>query len=256
MERHHLVPRFTAHPRRKRVAWKVGAIWQRWRVPAVVFVVVFVTLPAITHDASAATVTSKAYTVASGDNLTAIARRFDVTLAELRGINKLRSDGRIMAGQTLKVPVLSADRLPARLRSNSARLALRPHFVTWANRNSIPADLLEATLWLESGWNQTRISSAGAIGIGQLMPRTAQFIASDLIGKDLDPHDPQDNIRMSARYLRFLLHLHGGDSTKALQSYYQGIGSIRVNGVYTSTKQYSAAVQALRVRFRSDHTGR
>ena len=32
--------------------------------------------------------------------------------------------------------------------------------------------------------------------------------------------------------------------------------SIRTNGVYASTKQYSAAVQALRARFRSDHTGR
>ena len=45
-------------------------------------------------------------------------------------------------------------------------------------------------------------------------------------------------------------------TTNALQAYYQGIGSIRANGVYASTKQYSAAVQALRVRFRSDHTGR
>lgn len=254
-ERHHqLAPRSTTHPRHRRVAWRATALWQRWRLPAAVFVVVFVTLPAVTHGASAATL--RTYKVAPGDNLTVVARRFDVTLAELRNVNDLRSDGRIVIGQRLKVPPSSAAKLPSRLRANSARLALRPHFVTWANRNVIPTDLLEATLWLESGWNQTRISSTGAIGIGQLMPRTAAFIASDLIGKNLDPHDAHDNIRMSARYLRFLLNMYRGDTTKALQAYYQGIGSIRANGVYPSTTQYSDAVQALRVRFRSDHTGR
>ena len=254
MERHHpQLAKSTLRPKRRSTVRQVRAIWQRWRIPAVVFVVVFVTLPVFTHEASAA---PRTYVVASGDNLTAIARRFDVTLSELRDLNGVRHDGRIVVGQKLKVPASSLTMLPTRLRSNTIRLALRPHFVTWARRNSIPPDLLEATLWLESGWNQTRVSSTGAIGIGQLMPGTASFIAAELIGKNLDPHDQRDNIRMSARYLRFLLNMHGGDATKALQAYYQGVGSIRANGVYPSTRQYAAAVQALRVRFRSDPTGR
>jgi LysM repeat protein len=263
MERHHPhgSPPFRA-PRRRLTARHLRAVWRRWRVPAAVFVVVFVTLPTAAPGASAATRSTRStgstrsYVVASGDNLTAIAGRFDVTVADLRGANDLRGDGRILVGQRLKVPASSPTRLPSRLRAQPARLALRPHVVTWAQRNAIPPDLLEATLWLESGWNQSRVSSTGAIGIGQLMPGTAAFIAGELIGKRLDPHDPHDNIRMSARYLRFLLNLHGGDSTKALQAYYQGIGSIRTRGVYPSTRQYAAAVQALRVRFRSDHTGR
>ena len=251
IERHHLHAVRSRTQRRPITVWRLQALWRQWRVPAAVFVIVFVSLPAASS-ASAAT----SYEVSSGDNLTVIARRFDVTLADLRAANHLRRDGRIVIGQRLSVPAGSPTKLPTGLRAQPSRLALRPHFVTWAKRNKIPADLLEATLWLESGWNQSRVSSTGAIGIGQLMPGTSAFIAGELIGTRLDPKNPADNIRMSARYIRFLLKMHGGDSTKALQAYYQGVGSIRTNGLYPETKQYAAAVQALRVRFRSDPTGR
>ena len=262
IQRHHPYALRSRAQRRPITVWQLQSLWRRWRVPAAVFVIVFVSLPAASGAASASAVTTGAahaprrYEVSAGDNLTLIARRFDVTLADLRAANQLRGDGRIVIGQRLTVPAASRTKLPTGLRAQPSRLALRPHFVTWATRNKIPADLLEATLWLESGWNQSRVSSTGAIGIGQLMPGTSTFIAGELIGTRLDPKNPADNIRMSARYLRFLLAMHGGDSTKALQAYYQGVGSIRTNGIYPQTKQYAAAVQALRVRFRSDPTGR
>ena len=198
----------------------------------------------------------RTYVVERGDNLTHIARRFDVSLGELIAANRVRRSQPLAVGQKLRIPTANLGSLPSRLRTNPARLALRPQFVQWANRNAVPVDLLEATLWLESGWNQSRISSTGAVGIGQLMPATAAFIESELIGADLDPHRVEDNIRMSARYLRFLLRFTNGDSTRALQAYYQGIGSIRVNGLYPDTLSYAASVQALRARFRADPTGR
>lgn len=197
----------------------------------------------------------RSYVVIGGDNLTTLAARFDVTIAELRDGNRLARNGRILVGQTLVVPPPRIV-LPAVLRSSPSRLALRPAVRKWSKRNEIPADLLEATLYLESGWNQKRVSSTGAVGVGQLMPGTAAFIERQLIGRDLDPLNAEDNIRMSARYLRFLLRMHGGDSTKALQAYYQGVGSIKTNGLYADTRQYAAAIQALRVRFRTDATGR
>lgn len=198
---------------------------------------------------------ARTYFVVGGDNLTALAARFDVTVPELRDGNHLSRSGRILVGQKLVVPPPRVV-LPRVLRSSPSRLALRPSVRKWSKRNEIPADLLEATLYLESGWNQKRVSSTGAVGVGQLMPGTATFIERELIGRDLNPLNAEDNIRMSARYLRFLLRMHAGDSTKALQAYYQGVGSIRTNGLYTDTRQYAAAIQALRARFRADATGR
>lgn len=197
-----------------------------------------------------------AYTVAAGDTLTKLSGRFDVTVAELRTANPSVDPHQLRIGQSIKIPRSSKKLLPAGLRARPERLKLRPLFAKWAGRNNIPADLLEATTWLESGWNQSRVSSTGAIGIGQIMPKTATFIADELIGQPVNYRKTEDNIRMSARYLRFLLKLHKGDSTKALYSYYQGAGSVQRNGLYDDTIDYARSVQALRLRFKADLTGR
>lgn len=202
------------------------------------------------------------YVVRRGDTLTAISRRFDVSISELRKANTSLGHGDVIrVGALLTVPKpRPATGLPATIRQNPERLRLRPVIRHWAKKNGIPADLVEATLYLESGWNQDRVSSTGAIGVGQIMPRTAAYIKSDLIGERaggllLNPAVPEHNIRMSARYLRHLLHVTNGDVKTALYGYYQGFGSIKANGLYDDTRAYSASIQALRKRFRSDLTG-
>ncbi len=194
----------------------------------------------------------RTYRVKPGDSLSLIAFRQDTTIGMLRTMNGLTSNAVLRVDQVLKVPPLAdPNGLPLRLRRTPERLALRKETALWAKRNQIPVDLLEATLWHESGFNQSRVSSTGAIGIGQLMPGTSDFIERELIGKDLDPHNPSHNIRMSARYLRFLLQQSGGDSTKALYAYYQGAGSIQAHGLYDDTIQYARNIQSLRKRFRN-----
>ena len=141
-------------------------------------------------------------------------------------------------------------RYPQRLRQSPGRLALVPHFRHWAAANRIPADLLMAMTWLESGWQNGKVSSVGAIGIGQLMPGTVEFVREELIGvPTLDPRVPAENIRMSARYLRWLLARYGGDPRAALAGYYQGPGALDRHGPYPGTVTYVAAVLALRPRF-------
>ena len=156
--------------------------------------------------------------VRTGDTLTALAVRYGTTVGDLRSLNRVPASDLIRVGAMLHIPhpnvtVLSGD-LPARLAGNAERLALRTHTQKWAKKNGIPADLLEATLWLESGFNQSKVSKTGAIGVGQLMPKTSAFIASSLIGRNLDPGEAEDNIRMSARYLWYLLKMH--DAQKIL----------------------------------------
>jgi soluble lytic murein transglycosylase-like protein len=59
-----------------------------------------------------------------------------------------------------------------------------------------------------------------------------------------------DNIRMSARFLRFLLDGTGGDPTRTLAAYYQGLRSVRTGPILAETKQYVATVLAFRPFFR------
>ena len=205
--------------------------------------------------ADAVGVITKGHKVKPGDTLSGIAVRYGTTVAELRKLNAIAKSDLIHVGANLRLPVVQVSdapgsSLPARLAANQKRLALRTHTAKWAKKNGIPVDLLEATLWLESGFNQSKVSSTGAIGVGQLMPETSAFIASHLIGRDLDPNNVEHNIRMSARYLWYLLKMYDGDSTKALHAYYQGQGSIRANGLYRDTIQYGRNVQALRKKFR------
>ena len=193
---------------------------------------------------------SAAYTVQPGDNLTGIASRFGVTISDLVRINGISDPNHVVVGKQLQIPTASPSGLPAMLRSSPSRLALIPAFHRWADANKLPRDLVMATAWVESGWQNTVVSSTGAIGIGQLMPRTTEFIRTELIGvRSLDPRLPENNIRMTARYLRWLLGRSGGNVPKALASYYQGPKSVETIGMLQETVAYVRAVLALRGRF-------
>src|SRR5262249_6262594 len=144
-----------------------------------------------------------------GDTLTAIARRTGVTVSALVRANHLANPNRIVAGRRLKVPASSPPRslrrMPPKLRQFPERQVLAPRFDHWAKAYGVPPDLLKATTWVESGWQNNVVSPVGARGIGQLMPDTVSFVSKRLLHTRLNPAKPDDNIRMSARFLRYLL---------------------------------------------------
>lgn len=207
------------------------------------------TVPGATRMAAPA----RSHVVVAGDNLTTIARRYGVSVRALADANRLDPRRILRLGTRLTVPgVAGVGRYPAKLAASPDRLALVPSFQRWSRANGIPADLVMATTWLESGWQNDVVSSVGAYGIGQLMPGTVRFVRAELIGVDsLDPRDPDHNIRMSARYLRWLLKHAGGDVRLALAGYYQGPGSVRAVGALPGTVAYVDGVLALRGYFRS-----
>lgn len=195
------------------------------------------------------------HVVASGENLIVIAARYRVTAAELARVNGIANPRLLQAGARLTVPVVAPPAplidlapLPARLRAAPERLVLIPNFVRWADQYRVPRDLLMAMAWLESGWQHDVVSSAGAIGIGQLMPDTVEWMRTILIKEPLDPRNPDHNIRMSARYLRFLLDQTGGDAAVSLAGYYQGLRSVRERGALAETLTYVATILTLRDR--------
>jgi soluble lytic murein transglycosylase-like protein len=126
---------------------------------------------------------------------------------------------------------------------------LMPLFDLWAAEYGVAPSLLKALAWMESGWQAKVVSLSGAIGIGQLLPGTAAFVANTLIGMPLDPYVASDNIRMSARYLAQLLNLTNGDVNMALAGYYQGLTSVRRDGMKATTAAYVNVVLTLQARF-------
>jgi soluble lytic murein transglycosylase-like protein len=131
--------------------------------------------------------------------------------------------------------------LPASLANDPSRLALRPLFVQWADSYGISPSLLEAVAWQESGWQEGAVSSANAVGVGQLLPSTAQYVSQHLIGSALSISSASDNIQMSARYLAYLYNATGS-TCAALASYNEGLGNYQAYGVLPGVGGYVQSV--------------
>ncbi len=203
---------------------------------------------------------SATYLVRLGETLSMVARRTGTSMASLAEANNIANVHRIRAGERLVVPGRPpqqlarpgrdvTSRLPARLLERPERLALLPRFDAAAREFGVPADLLKALTWQESGWQNDKVSSARARGIGQLMPDTVAFVNGSLLRARLDPGRPADNIRMSARFLAYLLQRTKGDVRTAVSAYYQGLRSVQRSGPFPSTDRYVDAVLALRRKF-------
>lgn len=97
---------------------------------------------------------------------------------------------------------------------------------------------------MESGFQQDVISSAGAIGVMQLLPESWQWVDEALIGT-VTPMTYDGNIRAGVRLLRWQLDEFEGDVRLALAGYYQGARAVRERGLFEDTKQYVSVVQQL-----------
>jgi soluble lytic murein transglycosylase-like protein len=81
---------------------------------------------------------------------------------------------------------------------------------------------------VESGFSPRAVSSAGAVGLTQLMPTTAFWLEPTLGYGDL--FDREINLRLGFRYLRMLVAHYDGDLPLALLAYNRGparVDSIR-----------------------------
>jgi hypothetical protein len=104
-------------------------------------------------------------------------------------------------------------------------------------------NLFRANIEIESTYRQSAVSSAGAIGLGQLMPATARDLG-------VDPRDPLQNLDGSARYLAMMLELFGNPQL-ALAAYNAGPDAVRqYNGIppYRETQNHVTRVMAVVAR--------
>lgn len=129
-------------------------------------------------------------------------------------------------------PVARAERCP--VPSN-----LRPAFVEAANETGVQLGLLTAVAHVESRFDADARSGAGAVGLLQLMPRTAAAL-------HYDPTETSANVMAGALYLHQLLHRYGS-ARLALAAYNAGPTAVDTRGAAPTaeTAAYVARVEAL-----------
>jgi hypothetical protein len=230
-----------------------------------------------------ATSVAHTYVVQPGDSLWAISRANGLTVAQLAAANGMGENDLLLIGRHLLIPSnqpaaassspsASATSTPATenawtfcssfaseggpwgvlpelLQQSPDRLALQPLFIKWANYYNLSLPLLEAIAWQESGWQQGVVSSAGAVGTGQVMPGTAAFISNSIIGMKMNINSVSDNIRMSAAFLAYLAGVEGNNRCATIAAYYEGPVNLSAYGVFPDTQAYVASVEALIPRF-------
>ena len=104
-----------------------------------------------------------------------------------------------------------------------------------AARHNVDPNLVRAVVKVESNFNSNAVSSKGAIGLMQLMPKTAREL------KVKNPFDPDQNVDAGVRHLKYLLESYNGDVNLTLAAYNAGEGAVRRSaGVphYSETQNY------------------
>jgi soluble lytic murein transglycosylase len=161
--------------------------------------------------------------LAGGEALLLVAELLDRAGDQKTAHNLIRSLGRSALRQRPEGTALRIWRVayPAVFRSEVER---------WAPPAGVPPDLLLALMREESGLDPNVISSAGAIGLTQLMLSTAQGVAKKLrMGgvQQADLMKPPVSIRIGAAYFGGLLQRYDGSEVLALAAYNVGEGPVK-----------------------------
>jgi soluble lytic murein transglycosylase-like protein len=117
-----------------------------------------------------------------------------------------------------------------------------------AKFHGVDSALVHAVISAESGYNPGALSKAGARGLMQLMPATAQRYGVNNI------MDPQENINGGVKYLRDLLQMFQGNMELAVAAYNAGENAVIRHGhkipPYAETVNYVPKVLGFYNKFR------
>ena len=98
-----------------------------------------------------------------------------------------------------------------------------------AHDKGLDPALVAAVIYAESHFRDGQVSPAGALGLMQITPETARYIARKSGGTAFvvgDLATPQVNIAYGAYYLRYLLRRYEGNEAFALAAYNAGEGNV------------------------------
>ncbi|WP_413449841.1 LysM peptidoglycan-binding domain-containing protein [Georgenia phoenicis] len=224
---------------------------------------------------------SRTHVVASGETVSGLASRYGTSTSAIVSANNLSRSALIYVGQRLTIPGGGSSAAPSAAPSTGGQLVgdtflgrtYASDVVGAANTNkatllsmSVPSRdqmrgivrdtavrmgvdpaLALAVAQQESGFDARAVSPANAVGVMQVIPSSGRW-ASELVGRDLNLLDPQDNVVAGVAILRQLVQT--ADSfDQAVAGYYQGLAGVRRNGMYPDTRNYVAGIKNLMRQF-------
>ena len=137
----------------------------------------------------------------------------------------------IFASALIVLIALGAWALFGRGRMDLSRypMTYAPEIRAAAAEFSLDPAYVASVVLAESSFDAEAVSSAGAIGLMQIMPATGEWIAGKLEDEPFDVqrlYQPEVNLRYGCWYLRFLLDRYDGDMYTASTAYHQGQGRV------------------------------
>lgn len=130
-----------------------------------------------------------------------------------------RAEAETQPDPPIEIPAVS-DKFIARILDQQARVN------KYARVHGVDPDLVNAVIWVESKFNRKARGPAGAMGLMQLMPRTAGSLAKRLKRRSR-PYDPDFNIDAGCLYLHRILSRFDGDERLSLAAYNRGVGKVK-----------------------------
>lgn len=118
------------------------------------------------------------------------------------------------------------------------------YYVTaYAKHYNLPVEFVRAVVEQESGWERCPISTKGAAGLMQLMPRTAVRL------NVRNRCDINQNVSGGVRYLAWLMTKFHDDLRLVAAAYYAGESTIERRGLGYSNRDVVSYVASVRERF-------
>ena len=114
----------------------------------------------------------------------------------------------------------------------------------YADKYNMDQELIRAMIQVESGWNTDAVSNKGALGLMQLMPKTAAMLG-------VNPNDPIQNLEGGIRYISDLTDKYRGDIEKALAAYNAGPARVDSGQIPEVSKRYVKNIMSIYNKLRS-----